>query len=147
MMKQNTAVKFAEWHQPEAINTQATMLDAKIGWRKISDDKGRGVFALRNIKKSEVVEICPVVVVAKTNFKSNGHAPDGYLFDWDPETKGQEHCMPLGYAMMYNHGKNPNIAMECDMENFTITAVASRDIKSGEELTWNYNCELWFDEE
>lgn len=145
-MKHNTAKKITNWHQVEPANKEETILGAMIAWRKISDEKGRGVFALRDIKKDEVIEVCPVVPVGKNNFKSNGNAPDGYLFDWDADTKGEEHAMPLGYAMLYNHSKKPNMAMECDMENYTITISANRDIKSGEELTWNYNCELWFDE-
>lgn len=141
------ADKMIEWQESNAANNGETITGAKIGWRKISDEKGRGVFALRDFKEGEVLETAPVVVVAKANVVESGEAPDGYLLDWDPDTEGMEHCMPLGYVMMYNHSETPNIAIENDMEEFYMTVMAARDIKKGEELCWNYSCEIWFDEE
>ena len=55
--------------------------------------------------------------------------------------------MPLGYIMLYNHSKNPTIWLESDYEEMTMTARALRDIEVGEELTWDYSCEIWFDED
>lgn len=146
-MKSNTAKKMMDWQAKTAANKHETILGAAIAWRQISEDKGRGVFAIRDIKKGEAIEIAPVVTVSKDNIKENGEAPDGYLLTWDEDTAGEEYCMPLGYIMMYNHGSAPNMALENDMEEYTITARASRDIKAGEELTWDYACDLWFDEE
>lgn len=142
-MNTNVAVK---WHHTEIANREETILGASIVWRKISDEKGRGVFAMRDIRESEVIEISPVVPVAKENVIENGDAPDGYLLQWDADTEGEEYAMPLGYVMLYNHNDEPNILIEADYEEYTMTVKASRDIKSGEELTWNYACELWFDE-
>lgn len=142
-MQTNAAVK---WHHTEIANREETILGASIVWRKISDEKGRGVFAMRNIQEGEVIEISPVVPVAKANVIENGDAPDGYLLQWDAETEGEEYAMPLGYVMLYNHNDEPNIMIEADYEEYTMTVKASRNIKSGEELTWNYACELWFDE-
>jgi uncharacterized protein len=140
------ARKTARWQQAANANAAETIPGAAISWRRIGDEKGRGVFATRDLKKGAVIEVSPVIPVSTKHFKHNGHAPDGYLFDWDPETPGAEHCMPLGYAMLYNHSSRPNMRMENDMEAMTITAFAARDIRAGEELTWNYNCPLWFDE-
>jgi hypothetical protein len=141
-MKTNVAVK---WHQTEIANREETILGASIVWRKISDEKGRGVFAMRDILEGEVIEISPVVPVAKGNVIENGDAPDGYLLQWDADTEGEEYAMPLGYVMLYNHNPEPNILIESDMAEYTMTVKASRNIKAGEELTWNYACELWFD--
>jgi SET domain-containing protein len=146
-MKSNTAKKMMEWQQQSAANKQETILGAMIGWRATGDDKGRGVFALRDIKKGEVIEIAPVVTVSKANVAENGEAPDGYLLQWDEETEGEEYCMPLGYIMLYNHRDEPTLELENDMDEYTITAKAARNIKAGEELTWNYSCELWFEAE
>jgi len=79
---------------------------------------------------SNVIESAPVIVVAASAVPDDGGAPDGYLLDWEPEEEGREHCMPLGY---YNQ--------------YTISSFALRDIKAGEELTWDYSCEIWFDED
>lgn len=145
-MKSNTAMKIMEWQQDNAANNGETILGAKIAWRVISEEKGRGVFALRDIKKGEIIEVAPVVTVSKENVKENGEAPDGYLLEWDEETEGEEYCMPLGYIMLYNHSSNATLEIECDMEEYTMTVKASRNIKAGEELTWNYACDVWFDE-
>ena len=120
---------------------------AKIGWRESSAEKGRGVFALEDIPMGEEIEVAPVIVVAAASLSDDGGAPDGYLLDWEPEEEGYEHCMPLGYIMLYNHSKDATIRLENDHEDMTITAYAARDIKAGEELTWDYNCEIWFDED
>lgn len=146
-MKNNTAVKVMDWQRESVANKAETMLGAKIGWREIDEEKGRGVFALRDIKKGEVIEVAPVIPVAKENVVENGEAPDGYLLTWDDEEEGEEYCMPLGYIMMYNHGPAANMDLESNIGDYTITAKASRDIKAGEELTWDYSCDLWWEEE
>lgn len=143
-MKSNAALK---WQPQDIANREETLLGAHIVWRKISDEKGRGVFAMRDISKGEVIEVAPVVPVAKENVIENGEAPDGYLLQWDEDTLGEEYAMPLGYIMLYNHHAEPTIAIESDLAEYTMTVKAARDIKVGEELTWNYACDLWFDQE
>lgn len=128
-----------------ARNTE-TFIGADIAWKTMRGDKGRGVFALRDIKKGTMIEKAPVIVVAYDDVPE-GDAPDGYLLDWDPDTKGQEHAMVLGYIMLYNHSSKPTLYLENDYEEMTISSFAARDIKAGEELTWDYSCDIWFDEE
>ena len=120
---------------------------AKIGWRDMGNDKGRGVFALEDIAKGTMIEAAPVIIVSAENVPDDGGAPDGYLLDWNPEEKGEEHCMPLGYIMLYNHSRKPTLYLENDEEDMTVSSFAIRDIKAGEELTWDYSCEIWFDED
>ena len=122
-----------------------TIMGSPIAWKETSA-KGRGVYALRDIPKDAMIEKAPVIVVAHEDVPE-GSPPDGYLLDWEPDVEGEEHCMPLGYIMLYNHSSRPNIRLENDHEEMTITSFAIRDIKAGEELTWDYNCEIWFDEE
>ena len=122
-------------------------LGAKIGWRDSGSQKGRGVYAREDIPKGTIIEVAPVVIVAEKDIPDDGGAPDGYLLDWDPEEEGQEHCMPLGYMMLYNHSRDSNIYLENDYEEMTVTSFASRDIKAGEELLWDYSCDIWFDED
>lgn len=144
-MKSNAARKI-DWHQDNVANApEDTMPGAMIAWRDINKEKGRGVFALRDITKGAVIEIAPVIPVSKSSLIENGDVPDGYLLDWDGNYEDEEYCMPLGYIMMYNHSDTPNIMLDQDYDKYTMTAIALRDIKRGEELCWNYNCELWFD--
>lgn len=122
-------------------------LGAKIGWRNGKGEKGRGVFALEDIAKDTMIEAAPVILVSAENIPDDGGAPDGYLLDWNPDEEGAEHCMPLGYIMLYNHSRKPTLYLENDSDDMTITSFALRDIKKGEELTWDYSCEIWFDED
>jgi hypothetical protein len=120
---------------------------ANVRWGHTGTNRGRGIFAAKPFRKGEMIEQGPVIIVAANAIPDDGGAPDGYLLDWNPEVEGEEHCMPLGYIMMYNHSAEPNIRMENDEDEMTITAFAIRDIVAGEELTWDYNCEIWFDED
>lgn len=133
--------------QLQAAPKMHGQLGAKIGWRDSSAEKGRGVYALEDILKDTLIETAPVIVVAASAVPEDGGAPDGYLLDWDPDEEGEEHCMPLGYIMLYNHSRNPTLYLENDYEQMTITSFAARDIKAGEELTWDYNCDIWFNED
>lgn len=135
-------------HKPEVAEMEeddTTFIGAAIGWKQ-AKGRGRGVFALRDIAKGTLIEKAPVVVVANKDVPE-GDAPDGYLLDWDPDTEGEEHAMVLGYIMLYNHSSDPTLYLENDHEEMTISSFALRDIKAGEELTWDYSCEIWFDEE
>ena len=129
-----------------ALRKEDTILGGAIGWQR-AGSKGRGVFARRNLPKGAVIEISPVVTLDKNSIPDNGDPPDGYALEWDLEKKGEEYCMPLGYVMMYNHSRKPNIALSCDYRKYEISVVTLRPVKKGEELRWDYNCEVWFDEE
>lgn len=132
---------------PKPLLPMHAIKGAKLGWKDSGGEKGRGVFARVDFKADESLEIAPVIPVAASAVPEEGGAPDGYLLDWEPEEEGIEHCMPLGYIMLYNHSKEPNIRLEADTEDMTMEVFALRDIKAGEELTWNYSCEIWFDED
>ena len=124
-------------------DSNETFLNAAIGWRQASK-KGRGVYALRNIRKGEVIERAPVVPMAKKDIPRHGAVPDGYVLEWKAKKPEEAYALVLGYIMLYNHSGKPNILLENDYQKKTITATAIRAIKEGEELTWDYGCELWF---
>ncbi|MBU0800832.1 MAG: SET domain-containing protein-lysine N-methyltransferase [Alphaproteobacteria bacterium] len=123
-----------------------TVSGAAICWDRVGVHKGRGVFARRPFKKGEVLEIAPVVPLSKKAIRHNGEPPDGYLLMWDEDTVGQEYCMPLGYIMLYNHSQTPNIKLESNFKKLTMTVKTLRPIKRGEELMWDYQCEIWFEQ-
>jgi SET domain-containing protein len=115
---------------------------ADIVWRYIPG-KGRGVFATKAIKKGEIVEVAPAVPMAKKDVPE-GDPPDGYVLDWDEKNNKRRYALVLGYIMLYNHSDTPNMSMDCDLREKTYTATAIRNIKAGDELTWDYGVELWF---
>ena len=149
----NVAVKYDDLVEQAVTEVKSEMprtyqqAGSKIGWRETGDERGRGVFAMEDIPQGAMIEEAPVILVAAEDVPESGNAPDGYLLDWEPDEEGEEHCMPLGYIMLYNHSKNPTIRLENDHEEMTITSFAIRDIKAGEELSWDYACEIWFDED
>lgn len=132
--------------KPVKLRKDDTIAGGAIGWQK-AGSKGRGVFARRNLRKGQLIEISPVITMGKKSIPANGDPPDGYALEWDTDKKGQEYCMPLGYVMMYNHSSKPNILLTYHYSALEIRVVTLRPIKKGEELRWDYNCDVWFDEE
>lgn len=147
MSKSNAEKKITEYQGREIVAAEGGLPGADIRWKESASGKGRGVFAYRDFKKDDIIEVAPVIPVSKRNVIESGEAPDGYLLDWDGNYEDEEHCMPLGYIMLYNHSNTPNIMLDQDFDAYTMTAIALRDIKKGEELCWNYNCEIWFEDQ
>ena len=135
---------FNEIEKNDTQTMEHTMLDGAICWQDVPG-KGRGIFARRLIKKDEVIEVSPVIPMGKHNIPDDGGPPDGYVLEWRNDTPGEEHALVLGYVMFYNHAENGNLYLESDFDNNLVTVTATRDIQAGEELLWNYSCELWFD--
>ncbi len=125
-----------------------------VGWSQQLNC--RGVFALRDIQPGELVEPCPLILVPfknETDFANStptNSLVDNYYYDWTAE----EWCLPLGYAMLYNHSYQPNMKYERDFEQSLLKYVAIKTIHQGDELTVNYNgdpndqkpIESWFHE-
>lgn len=116
------------------------------GWpiesRWISGTKGRGVFATRDVSKGETLERCWVMPLSEEESKASLSLPtlNRYLFPWE---KGRR-AIVSGDGLLYNYDslsatrKQPNT--ECVLRR-GISAIefrALRDIRRGEELTWDY---------
>ncbi len=110
----------------------------------------RGVFASRDIEEGTTIEICPVIIIPEKDVpiidKTILH---DYYFTWgDEQTEG---VIVLGYGSIYNHAVDANADFIMDYEEMTMDFVANRYIKSGEEITINYNGEqgndapVWFE--
>ena len=100
--------------------------------------QGFGVFAIRNIKKDEIIEECPVIYVSH-------HCPDFYNYGFVCKTvtgKSQD-LMPLGYGCVYNHSNNPSAFWVFDTDKQLMIFKASRDIATGEEI-FIYYSDYWF---
>ena len=100
---------------------------------------GFGVFATEDIKKGELIESCPVVVVPFEEWKFVQHSKlVDYIFEWAP-TEEKRIAYILGYAMVYNHSYDPNSETRKDIENGLFHFYARKDVQRGEEITHNYN--------
>ncbi len=110
--------------------------------------KGRGVYARRAIRKGEVIERVPVLVLTSEEFAEglSGTALASYCFAWG---EGQV-ALALGYGSIYNHSYRPNARYD-DVGPRAKEFTALRDIGPGEEITVNYNgkprsrAKVWFD--
>jgi hypothetical protein len=100
--------------------------------------KGRGVFARRPIRKGEVIERVPVLVLSIEEVRncSGWTGLAGYCFDWGRGTV----ALALGYGSLYNHSYRPNARYD-DVSRQTKVFTALRGIVPGEEITVNYNGE------
>ena len=108
--------------------------------------KGRGVFARRPIRKGEVIETCPVLVLPAEALGDRASLLWNYGFDW-----GQgKVALALGYGSLYNHSYRPNARYD-DVGPQAKSFTALRDIAPGEEITVNYNgkpgsrAKVWFE--
>lgn len=109
--------------------------------------KGRGVFALRDFKRGELIERCPALIIPKRQadhvLKSK---LEHYAFDWDND----DIALILGYGMIYNHSYAPNAKMVHDIGKRRSEIITLTSIKDGDEILINYNgapkdmSPLWF---
>ena len=102
---------------------------------------GLGVFACKDIKIGDIIELCPYIVVDNDDLAEFNRLND-YLFG-SPDQDG-DYLVVLGYAMMYNHDDQPNAEWEIDDDDHRfVRFTALRDIKAGEEITQDYGTEYW----
>lgn len=107
------------------------------------EGKGRGVVATRAIKRGKLVEAGPVIPMKKKDRLDRTTVLSHYPFEWiDPP---YVHAFPLGFAGLLNHSDKPNCKIESDVKGGVLCIYTLRNIEPGEELTWNYGIDPWFD--
>ena len=111
---------------------------------------GKGIFATRDIKTGELIEVSPVLVSSKDEWKYlKKTVLFNYCFTWGEDY--EQIAIVLGYGSLFNHSYTPNTMFINNTDNLSIDFYANEDIKAGEEITINYNGELddksplWFD--
>lgn len=117
---------------------------------KKTSKKGLGVFALKNFEKGEIIENAPVLVFSPTDRKNLEKTPmSHYIYPWR-STRGA--AIAFGYGSIYNHSYSPNADWKQNFKTQSMVYRAIKPIKSGEEITVNYNGEPdeqtpidWFD--
>lgn len=112
-----------------------------------SDGKGRGVFATKEIKKGEVIEISPIIILEFSDFiDTRWNLLFEYYFWMDDYV-----VLALGYASLYNHSKEPNCEYKINRVEKSITFTATKKILKEEEILFNYKgsssskSPLWFE--
>ncbi len=112
---------------------------------------GRGIFATRDIKKDELLEVSPVIIFPKEEFKYlEKTILIDYVFWWGKDF--DECALALGIGSLFNHSRTPNAIFKRKSKRRTINFYAYSDIEAGEEIRINYNGDpddktrLWFEE-
>lgn len=103
---------------------------------KNAGHKGRGVFAQKDFRKGQIIEICPALNCLKSDWQFLSKTSiSQYVFDWGDGTA----ALALGLGSLYNHSETkPNAETEVCTKTRTITYRAIRKIKKGEEILFDY---------
>jgi len=102
---------------------------------KNTPNMGRGLFAVRDIRKDIVIEKSPVLVLEKEEVE--GFFIDNYAYHWYPYTDGVT-ALALGFGSLFNHSINDNIEYINDYDKDQIIFKTMRPIKKGEQLFIDY---------
>jgi hypothetical protein len=103
----------------------------------------RGVFATDDIKKGELIERCPMVLMAH---RMNYHKDPtiwGYMYTHscpceECKRHGGHFLMVMGWGQIYNHQDENNAHISFNLKNSTSDITALKDIKKDEEIFVNY---------
>ena len=101
--------------------------------------KGRGIFAGRNFRKNQIVEIAPYIGDTSSGFQD-------YIFL--SHLPQYESVLALGYGSIYNHSNDPNVkytllSSNDKIENAYFVYYANRDIPKGGEMLISYGRGWW----
>ena len=121
----------------------------KIGVKRFAK-KGRGVFALKDFKRGEVIESAPVLIFTP---KERKHLEktllNYYVYPWRSTRSA---ALALGCGSIYNHSYSPNADWKQNFKTKCMVYRAIKPIRKGEEIYVNYNGEPddkteidWFD--
>lgn len=120
----------------------------------ISSNKGRGLFAKKDIEKGKVIDVAYVILISNKDCKKiKKTLVANYFFHWENPKYKSEYKVSLAMTIcqFINHSFRPNVIYEINYKNDTIKFTTIRDIIKGEELTMNYNKKqfekspVWFD--
>ena len=101
-------------------------------------DRGRGVFAWRQIRAGTLIEEAPVIVVPAEQLEHlHRTVLRDYYFKWGPDDANA--ALVLGAFSLCNHSYDPNAVYIHHRDHLTISFLALRDIAAGEEITINYH--------
>jgi SET domain-containing protein len=95
----------------------------------------RGVFATKNYKKNDIIEICPTISEETSKF-------DGILKDYIFKYDNKYSLLAFGFCSMYNHSDDYN-ALWTILSKNQIKMYATKDIKKGEEILTSYGDGYW----
>lgn len=99
---------------------------------------GNGVFAGKAFRKSETIEVAPLILLTPFDKESLANT-DLYGCYFLTGNKEFPAAVGLGFASLYNHSSTANAGYKILLKKKCIVVKACRDIATNEEITVNYN--------
>ena len=115
---------------------------------RMTERKGRGLFALEAIAVGEEIVRCPALVIPQGHWKAIEPTIVGdYCFRWDSGA-----ALALGLGSLCNHDASPNAEVVADRARMELVFRASRAIAAADEITIGYRDSddrrsVWFAEQ
>jgi len=101
---------------------------------------GFGVFTNSKIKKYDIIEIAPVILLERSFIMNNPSEINNYTFKNNNDTS--KSIFALGYGGVYNHSDNPNVFYKY-LGDRKMIYIALTDINKDEELFVSYGKNWW----
>jgi len=94
---------------------------------------GKGVFAVDDIRKGEIIHVCRGIRMTLTDLIAKVNSGEEYIDD--PLQIGRRTYIDLDeFSRLFNHSCNPTAGMRNVSEIFAL-----RNIKKGEQITYDYS--------
>jgi SET domain-containing protein len=115
--------------------------------------RGRGIVALEDIEPGRLIERSPVLIIPSEQRPAvDKTVIFTYVFMWEHHTVEEDlykhrgrSAIALGYTSLLSHSYEPNCIFVRHIDELLIDVFAKRPIRTGEELTIDYQMTLWFD--
>ena len=116
---------------------------------RLSDIRGRGVFATAAFDVGDEIEECPLLLAGEGDDKLWAKTVAGSYRYPNVPTEGQS-AIFLGFGSIYNHADDPTAWFEKLPERCSVRIVARKKIARGDEITLRYSgdkkaMQKWFD--
>jgi SET domain-containing protein len=112
-----------------------------------SAGRGRGVFARTAIAPGTLIEAAPVIILPAADCQVLDRTIIyNYYFHWDGDPNGEGRgALGLGVLTLCNHSSRPCARVARNYARLTLDLTAISPIGPGDEITIDYNCDLWFE--
>ena len=140
---------------PDVLFRMPALVDGVRAPLAIKDfgKRGRGIVALEDIEPGRLVERSPILIIpSDQRLDVDKTVIFTYVFMWEENTVEQDlykhigrSAIALGYTSLLSHSFEPNCIFVRHIDELLIDVFASRVIRTGEELTIDYQMTLWLD--